>query len=215
MEMLKRFTNGITDDNVFKRIGWMYLSFFTLFEPAIVLSFYLLPQGMLVGKHPIISQIRFSANLWVSTLQIFGYNLIPTFLIIGVNLLAQQSRLSRDKYVPVGYTAFWGLTIFFGVVVGTWSFDIVSPAPPLLDRLVRILDVYHHSGLLEFSAYLLVSVISFKFTIWFSDRKRIIASRALKDIRLTLLEKILFVLAFFLLLCAAFIESLGIISLSG
>jgi len=215
MELLRRIITGVTDDNVCKRIGWMYVSFFALFEPVTVLSFYLLPQGVLTGKHPIISQLRFSPNLWVSTLQIFGYNLLPTLLIIGANLLAQQSRLSEEKYVPIGYTAFWGLTIFFAVVVGTWSFDVISTAPPLHCRLVRILDVFHHSGLLEFSAYLLVAVTSFKFTLWYSDRKKIVASRAWKDVNLTKVEKILLILAFVLLICAALIESHGIIYLSG
>lgn len=211
VDPFRRIINGVTHDHVCRRIGWMYVSFFALFEPVTVLSFYLLPQGILTGKHPIISQLRFSPNLWVSTLQIFGYNLIPTFLIIGANLLAQQSRLSEEKYLPIGYTAFWGLTIFFAVVVGTWSFDVISAAPPLHYRLVRIFDVFHHSGLLEFSAYLLAAVISFKFTLWYSDRKKIVASRTWNDVHLTKLEKTLLILAFVLLFCAAFVEARGII----
>ena len=215
MNPLRRITNGVTDDNVCKRIGWMYVSFFALFVPVTVLSFYLLPQGILTGKHPIISRLQFSSNLWVSTLQIFGYNLIPTFLIIGANLLAQQSRLSEEKFVPIGYTAFWGLTVLFAVVVGTWSFDVTSAAPPLHHRLVRILDVFHHSGLLEFSAYLLAAVTSFKFTLWYSDGKKIVASRTWKNVNLNRAEKIFLTLAFVLLLCAAFIEAHGIIQLPG
>ena len=193
MNPLRRIINGVTDDNVCKRIGWMYGSFFVLFVLVTVLSFYLLPQGI----------------------QIFGYNLIPTFLIIGANLLAQQSRLSEERFVPIGYTAFWGLTLLFAVVVGTWSFEVVTVAPPLHRRLVRILDVLHHAGLLEFSAYLLAAVTSFKFTLWYSDRKEIIASRAWKDVRLTRSEKAFLILAFVLLLCAGFVESYGIIHLKG
>jgi len=215
MNPLRRITNGVTDDNVCKRIGWMYVSFFALFVPVTMLSFYLLPQGILTGKHPIISRLQFSSNLWVSTLQIFGYNLIPTFLIIGANLLAQQSRVSEEKFVPVGYTAFWGLTVLFAVLVGTWSFEMVPAAPPLHQRLVRILDVFRHSGLLEFSAYLLAAVTSFKFTLWYSDRKKIVASRTWKDINLTRAEKVFLTLAFVLLLCAAFIESYEIVHLPG
>jgi uncharacterized membrane protein SpoIIM required for sporulation len=215
MNSLTRIINGVTDDNVCRRIGWMYVSFFVLFVPVTVLSFYLLPQGILRGKHPIISRLDFSPDLWVSTLQIFGYNLIPTFLIIGANLLAQQSRLSEERFVPIGYTAFWGLTVLFAVIVGTWSFEVVTAAPPLHRRLVRILDVFHHAGLLEFSAYLLAAVTSFKFTLWYSDRKEIIASRAWKDVRLTRSEKAFLILAFVLLLCAGFVESYGIIHLTG
>ena len=90
MNLLRKITDSVTDDDVYKRIGWMYVSFFVLFVPVTVLSFYLLPEGVLRGKHPIISALEFSSNLWTSTLQIFGYNLIHNFLIIGANLLSQQ-----------------------------------------------------------------------------------------------------------------------------
>jgi hypothetical protein len=215
VNLLRKITDGITDDDIYKRVGWLYVSSFVLFVPVTVLSFYLLPEGVLRGKHPIISALEFSSNLWISTLQIFGYNLIPTFLIVGANLLAQQSRLSEGKYVPVGYTAFWGLTVLFAVVLGTWSFEVIATAPPLLRRFARLFDVFHHAGLLEFSAYLLAAATSFKFTLWYSNRKEIVASRAWKDIQLTRPEKLLLILAFVLLLCAAFVESYGIIHVTG
>jgi len=215
MNPLLKIIDGVTDDNVYRRIGWMYVSFFILYIAVTVVSFYLLPEGLLRGKHPIIRALEFSPNLWASTLQIFGYNLIPTFLIIGASLLAQQSRLSREKFVPIGYTAFWGLTIMFAVVVGTWSFEIVTPAPPLRHRLVRILDVFHHAGLLEFSAYLLAAVVSFKLTLWYSDRRKIIANRTWRDVSLDRSEKLLLAVAFALLLCAAFVESYRIAHLTG
>jgi len=215
VNLLRKITDGVTDDNVYKRIGWMYVSFFVLLVPVTILSFYLLPEGILRGKHPIISALEFSSNFWTLTLQIFGYNLIPTFLIIGASLLAQQSRLSEGKYVPIGYTAFWGLTVLFAVVVGTWSFEVITAAPPLYRRFARILDVFHHAGLLEFSAYLLAATTSFKFTLWYSNRKEIIASRAWRDINVTRPEKVFLIVAFVLLLCAAFVESYGIIHLTG
>ena len=207
MNLLRKITAGVTDDDVTKRIGWMAVSFFALFVPVTVASFYLLPEGILRGRHPIIRTLEFSPDVWISTLQIFGYNLIPTFLIMGSSLLAQESRLCRGKYVPIGYTAFWGLTVLFAVVVGTWSFEVVTAAPPLHHRLVRLFDVFHRAGLLEFSAYLLAAVTSFRFTLWYSDRKEIVASRPWQDIHLTRSEKLLLTLAFVLLLCAAFVES--------
>jgi len=215
VNLLRKITDGVADDNVYKRIGWMYVSFFVLLVPVTILSFYLLPEGILRGKHPIISALEFSSNFWTLTLQIFGYNLIPTFLIIGASLLAQQSRLSEGKYVPIGYTAFWGLTVLFAVLVGTWSFEVITAAPPLYRRFARILDVFHHAGLLEFSAYLLAATTSFKFTLWYSNRKEIIASRAWRDINVTRPEKVFLIGAFVLLLCAAFVESYGIIHLTG
>jgi uncharacterized membrane protein SpoIIM required for sporulation len=215
MTLLSKIVEGVTDEDAYQRIGWLYVSFFALFVPVTVLSFYLLPEGVLRGKHPIISALEFSSNPWISTAQIFGYNLIPTFLIMGANLLAQQSRLSQRKYVPIGYTAFWGLTVLFAVFLGTWSFNVVTTAPPLLRRFVRLFDVFHHAGLLEFSAYLLAAAASFKFTFWYSNGKEVVASRARRDIELTRPEKVFFIMAFFLLLCAAFVESYGITHLTG
>lgn len=165
------------------------------------------------GKHT--SRLEFSPNLWTSTLQIFGYNLILTFLIIGANLIAQQSRLSKERFVPVGYLVFWVNTVTFAIYLGTWSFGVASVAPPLYRRLLRIFDVVHHAGLLEFSAYLLAATTSFKFTLWYSDGRRIVASRNWRDVTLTTPERIILALAFVLLLCAAFVESYRMIQLSG
>lgn len=214
MNLLRKITNGVTDESVYRRIGWMYVSFFLLYALVTVLSYYLLPEGVLRGKHPIISRFQFSPNVWVSTLQIFGYNLIPATLIIAGNLLAQQSRLVQERFVPIGYMAFWGLTIVFAVITGSWSFDVVTAAPPLHYRFGRMFDILHHSGLLEFSAYLLAAVTSFKFTLWYSDRKKIIASREWRGVNLTKSEKAFLILAFVLLFCGAYIESYGIIQLT-
>ena len=214
MNLLRRISNGTTDESIYRRIGWMYVSFFLLYVSVTVLSYYLLPEGILRGKHPIISRLQFSPNAWVSTLQIFGYNLIPATLIIACNLLAQQSRLVKERFVPIGYTAFWGLTILFAVTTGSWSFDVVTAAPPIHYRFVRMFDILHHSGLLEFSAYLLAAVASFKFTLWYSDRKKIIASRKWRDVKLAKSEKVFLMLALVLLFCGAYIESYGIIQLA-
>lgn len=215
MNPLKNLIDGVTDENVYKRIGSMYLSFFALYVPVTVLSYHLLPEGILRGKHPIISALRFSPILWACTLQIFAYNLIPTTLIIGANLLAQQSRVCEERFVPIGYTAFWGLTVLFAVVTGTWSFEVITVAPPLHRRLLRILDLSRRAGLLEFSAYLLAAVASFKFTLWYSDRKTVIASRKWKDVDLSSSERAFLILAFVLLLCAALVESRAIMQVTG
>jgi hypothetical protein len=55
VNLLTKITDGVTDDNVYKRIGWLVVSFFLLFVPVTALSFYLLPEGVLRGRHPIIS----------------------------------------------------------------------------------------------------------------------------------------------------------------
>jgi hypothetical protein len=214
VNLLRQITKGVTDERVCTRIAWLYVSFFLLYVSVTVISYYLLPEGILRGKHPIIKRLQFSPHVWVSTLQIFGYKLIPTCLIIGGNLLAQQSRWVKERFVPIGYTALWGLTILFGVATGSWSFNVVTAAPPLHKRLTRMFDILHHSGLLEFSAYLLVAAASFRFTLWYSDRRTIIDSKRWGDVKLTGSETAVLIAAFALLFSAAHIESRAIIRLS-
>jgi hypothetical protein len=211
MNPLARIIDGVTDENVYKRIAWMYVSFFLLYVPVLVVSHYALPEGIFRGKHPIISNLQFSPLVWVSALQVFGYNLILTSLIIAASLLAQQSRVSSGRFVPIGYTVFWGLTVIFAVVTGSWSFDVIAPAPSLHLKIARLFNVARHAGLLEMTAYLLAAVTSFRITLWYSDRRTPVATRSPKLISLTSLERGLLLLAFVILACAAFVESRAIV----
>ncbi|MCD6127585.1 MAG: hypothetical protein J7J21_04330 [Methanomicrobia archaeon] len=215
MNTLKRIIDGTVDDNIYKRIGWMYVSFLLIYISVTILAYLLLPDGILRSKHTVVSALELSPNLWISTLQIFGYNLIPTSLIICSNLIAQQSRISKEKFVPIGYFGFWCIVILAGLYLGTWSFEVVTEAPPLYLRLIRGFDVFHHAGFYELSAYLLAAVTSFKFTLWYSDGKKIVTSRKWRDVRLNSSEKIIFVLVFVLLFCGSLIESYGITQLAG
>lgn len=206
--------NGVTDESIWKRIIWMYISFCIFLVPITILSYLFLPEGILRGKHPIISALELSPNLWVSTLQVFGYNLIFTVLVIGANLIARQSRLSPERFVPMGYLAFWGITATTALYLETWSQEVVTAAPPLYQRFLRLFDIVHHAGFIELSAYLLAATTSFKFTLLYTDGKREVARRSWRDVSLTASERILFLLALILVLCGAFIESYGIIQLT-
>lgn len=213
MFLFRWLISGIADDRIYIRVMCMYVSFFLVYYIAMLASYILLPEGIFSGKHPIISRITFSSDPFVLTLQIFGYNLIPSFLIIGANLIAQQSRLVKEKFVPVGYTAFWGLAVLFGTFVGTWSFDLMTDIPSFESRIFRLFDVVHHAGLVEFSGYLLLAVTSFRFTLWYSNRKKITRSRSWRDVRVPAIEKVAFVFGFIILFTAALVESQAIIQI--
>ena len=216
MRALGRLIEGVTDESIWKRVAWMYASFFLFFMPVTTLSYCLLPEGILRGKHPIISRLQFSSNLWALTFEIFGYNLILLVLIIGANLLANQSRFSKERFVPMGYLLFWVHTVLFAVYLGTWSLGAAPIAPPLHYRLFgRLFDVAHNAGLVEFSAYLLAATASFRFTLWYSDGKTIVSSKRWRDVSLPITDRIILALAFGLLLGAAFIESNAMILLNG
>ncbi|MGD2147520.1 MAG: hypothetical protein PVH41_12560 [Anaerolineae bacterium] len=210
MLLLRGFVSGVTAESIRKRIAWLALSFLLLYVTIAVLSCYPPPQGCLRGKHRIFAQLRFSPVVWVSTLQIFGYNLIPTTLIMLASLIAQQSRLVQERYVPVGYTAFWGLTVLLAMMAGSCSFEVAAAPPALLRRLTRLFDVVHHAGLVEFSAYLLAADASFQFTLFCSDGRRTTTIGSRRDFELSGSENASLLLALLLLLCAAYVESLAL-----
>lgn len=207
MKVIKRILLGAINDNVFKRIGWLYISFFLIFYIFMLSSFFLLPEGILKGKHPLINLLDTPHNLWASTIQMFTYNLIPTFLLMASSLIAQQSKLINGKFIPISYYAFWALILNFGVILGTWSFYSNKPAETLFQRIFHTFDIYHNSGLIEITAYILVVAVSYRFTLWYSDGKNIVSSRKIKEINLKKEEKVILLLAFLLLFIGALIES--------
>jgi len=214
MQLLRKLINGITHESLARRIGWMYAAFAGILFPTLIASYLLLPEGILRGKHPFISQFELAPTLLTSTLQIFGYNLMPLLLIVAANLIAQKSKLVPEKFVPLGYSAFWMITLIFALYTGTWSFEVVTAAPPLHERILRMFNLTQRSGLLELSAYLLAAAASFKATLWFSDGKRIVRSLKPRELQLSRAEKGVLVCAIVLLFCAALIESRSILQLS-
>jgi hypothetical protein len=150
MNLLRTLINGVTNENIWKRIFWIYVSFFLLLVPVTVLSYFFLPEGILRGKNPLVG-FELSPILWISTLQIFGYSLIFTLLMIVANLFAQQSKICPKKFRLTGYLAFWGVTVTAALYLGTWSQEVVTTAPPLLHRFTRFFDIVHRAGLWELS----------------------------------------------------------------
>jgi hypothetical protein len=129
------------------------------------------------------------------------------------NLIAKQSRSDKGKFVGIGYSAFWALTVIMGVVLGTWSFEVATEPPSLLDRLTGTFDIFHRSGLLEFTAYIIMVSASQRISIWFTDGKKIIKTVEFKNILLSKQEKMLIILSYAILLIAAIIESVSIVNI--
>jgi hypothetical protein len=136
-------------------------------------------------------------------------------LVVATNLIARQSRLSPGRFIPMGYLAFWGITVTAALYVGTWSQEVVTEAPPLQHRLLRLFDVLHHAGFVELSAYLLAAATSFKFTLVYTDGKKVVASKNWRDVTLTTSEGILLGLALSFVLYGAIVESYGIAHVRG
>jgi hypothetical protein len=204
------FINGITNDNVFKRILFLYLWFFIVFILTTLISHIAFAEGFFRGKNTAANSMVLSKNVLASWMQMFFYNCIPLTLIISSSLITAKYKFTNQRFISMGYLAFTSLTIICAAYLGTWSFDVVTPAPSLIHRIVFSFDIIHNSGLIELSSYLVGAAASYKIALWYCDSKAILYIKRLKDIKLNISEKILLLMSFVLLLLAALIEAISI-----
>lgn len=132
MKPLTTIIKCTVEENIYKRIAWMYMSYFITFVSVVISSYLLLPDGILISKHFPIGALELSSDLWASTFQIFGYNPLPMSLIIAASLIAQEFRMARGIFLSTGYTGCWTITFFCGVILGTWSFEIAIRLHPFV-----------------------------------------------------------------------------------
>ncbi len=207
--MFDRIKRKLTSDSLAERIITTYIYFLITFFTLTILSYYLLPQGILCGKHPL-HNWETSLNLAISTLQIFSYNLMSVIIIILSNILASKSNKAQ-YFLPYGYIAFFTLISVNAVFLGTWSFSPVSDAIPLTDRIIRTLDLVHRAGLWEMTGQLFVLCATAKISLIISVGKET-TTKSWKSIVLSRQELIVFSIGLIFMLLGAIIESFAIIN---
>lgn len=197
----------LSGSNLKGRILWAAIVFMVLFLSATILSFYLLPEGMLKNKHPL-QGWETSGNTIVLALQIFLYNMLSVLVIVLGSLFGAKKE--RDSgYFSYGYLAFFATVFINGVVLGTWSFSVESESVPLLARLLRTFDLIHRAGLWEMTGQLLIACsMAHIATILTSGKSTV--TRKIKDIRFPKSEKIVFVAGIFFMVIGAIVESIAI-----
>jgi hypothetical protein len=119
--------------------------------------------------------------------------------------LPSNPGFARIGLYPWDIYCFWALTILFGLIEGTNSFEYLYP------DIISQIRGFLSTGFWELTAYLLVAAVAYRLTLWYSDGKKIIASRKFKEIKLAKAEKVIFVLGLVVLIGAAFTESYRII----
>ena len=55
--------------------------------------------------------------------------------------------------IPCGYSCLLLLFLLYGLMVGTWSFQMGGEAPSFAARLLRMLHISEASGMVEMSAF--------------------------------------------------------------
>ena len=194
----------LTDEDLSKRFVWMWVLSFSVFFLAWVVSYLVLPQGILRGKLPGTWLFGEDVDLLFTFLEIFLFN----FLIGGIVLTL--CNLFKVGNVPLGYVAIWGQILIFGIFKGTNSF--IYPYETMLASLIGFL----RTGLWEFTAYILMTCSTINVAIY--QQESWVSSKLTKikqwtDVKLTKVEKSTYFLGTTILLLSAFLEALAIFAI--
>lgn len=210
LKMFNRIKRKITSNNIALRIATTYICFFIIFCTVTIISYYLLPEGLLRNKHPL-KNWDTSPILAISTLQIFSFNMLSVIAIVFGNVfLIRKSKV--DCYMPLGYTVFFIMIAINAVTLGTWSFSVVTDALPLIERITRTFDLVHRAGLWEMSGQLFILCATANISLLIRDGKEV-TTKNWRTIKLTKQEVIVGVIGLSFMLLGAFIESYSIINL--
>lgn len=211
MRIFNRIKRNLTSDDIIMRIITTYICFLMFFFTVTIVSYYLLPQGLLLNKHPLRNWDT-SPTLIISSLQILSFNLLSVVMILFGNIFLVRKNKSK-YFMPLGYLAFFSGIILNAIVLGTWSFSVIIDAIPLIDRLVGTFDLFHRAGLWEMSGQLFILCATVNISLIITDGKET-TIKSLKTIKLSKQEIIVFSIGLVLMLLGALIESYAIINLN-
>jgi hypothetical protein len=204
---MKRIITWLYSDNVLVRLFTLWLICALLFIISWIISYYLLPEGILRGKL-LAGKLPVETDRIITTfLRIFSFNL---FVAAGLIVFANLFRVGQT---PLGYLIVSSHSIIYGILLGTNSFGIPAPirfAPSLSILLSR-------SGIFEISAYIAIAAATTGLVImrqpsWLSFRSEVVASP--RNWHLNRKECIVIILAVILLALGNFREAVQIHHLS-
>jgi len=200
--------NNVISEKLYIRVITLVIIFLMLFYGVVIISYYLLPEGILLDKNSVLDW-ETSNNLFISAIQIFAFNLISAVVVAFANFIPFPSR--TRAFMPLGYWCLIVLYILNGITLGTWSFTAVQmEAPGLSERLLRMFDIFNRSGLWEMIGQLLIASASARIAIVKKDGIDIYG-RSIKEAHLTRQEIAVIIFGICLMLIGSFIESNAII----
>lgn len=206
--MMQKIKEGVISDRVSERILWLSVLFFLVFFGTTILSYYLLPEGFLLGKNRI-SDFRTSENLLLCAVQIFLYNMLSVFVLFFGSAFAKRKE-ERGTYLSYGQVGFFAFILLNAVTLGTWSFTANPNSVPLPARLLRTFDIVHNAGLLEMYGQLLItSALATKYLVMTEGRKT--TTRKIWEIQFSKSELLTLICGFLLMFTGALVESRAIV----
>lgn len=206
-KIIKYLREKLSSDSLKERICWSAILFLIFFFGLTVISYFILPEGLLKNKHPLQNWAT-CENTIVLTLQIFFYNLLSVLVIVLGSLFGTKKG-GEVNYFSYGYLAFFALICMNAVVLGTWSFSVESEPISLPGRILRTFDLAHRAGLWEMTGQLLIACSTAHIATILTSGKNTVTKKII-DIRLSRSERTVFVTGIILMLIGAVVESIAI-----
>lgn len=208
---IKRYNVWLTSQSVWKRFVSMYLMFFLVFYSMVVISQLILPEGILRGRNTG-NLFETSTNIWLSSLQIFSWNMLSIIVLMIANLFAYRSD-EREPYVSYGFMSMIVWAIIDGVTLGTNSFGIHRENTELLVKLLGTFDLLHRAGMWELTGLVCIASVFQQKSIVLTTKK-ITTVKKFRELNYTKADLCFLILGLTLMIIGAIIESLGIIQLN-
>ena len=198
----------LTSEKLSKRITVLSILFIIIFFGVTILSYFILPEGFLLNKNNT-ADFNTSTNVFLSTIQIFAWNMISVLAIIIGSLFSKRNN-EKQNYLSLSYHVFFIVISIAAITLGTWSFTVTTESVPLIDRIISMFNITKRAGLIELYGTLLITCsLSNKALVMTTKNKTV--TRKIKDIKWNKNEIICAIIGFMLMLIAAFVESKSII----
>lgn len=178
-----------------------------LFLGVTLLSYWLLPEGILRGKNPAQSWEESSNNVTLFA-QIFFFNLISVIVITLGSLFAIRPN-TEHHYFSTGWLVLYTLISIYAVTLGPWSFSVERETPTILNRIIGILNVAELSVICVTVGQLFITAALARIAIMRTTGQKI-ENTKLGDTRLTRPELLVLLAGIPLMLISAAIEAVVI-----
>ncbi len=144
----------VNHDDVLVRFIWLWVVVAAVFTAGWIMSYYLLPQGLLRGGNPAATP-EFAGSVQREFLTLFGWNVGVSFIVIAANTL-------RSIHTPLGYVLEVVQAPRYGAVWGTGSLAIGAG-----ERMTPSLAVLvERSGPMEITAMVAIAVATRGLMVW-------------------------------------------------
>jgi hypothetical protein len=209
-ELIKTYRGWITNESVIKRFAVIFVLFFLVFYSLVILSQLYLPEGILRGKNSG-DVFDTSSNLWISSFQIFSWNMLSVGILMIANLFAYRKN-EDAPFVSYGILSMMVWAIIDGITLGTNSFGIQRDNTDLPQKLLGTFDLLHRAGMWELTGLICIASVFQQKSLILTTNKTTIKKK-FGQLKFTKADFCVLILGLLLMMVGAIIESTGIISL--